>query len=192
MSSCPAPGRDWSDVSTAPGSPRYLSHGKDDWMTPPETVGAVLSALGGSIGLDPASNSHGRPNIPAAVHFTIEDDGLSQDWRADTAFLNPPFSAAKQWVKKGLEEVAAGRLGALIVLQSARPDGQRFHILKPYPVAFTVGRIGFIDPATGTPVKGNVGGSMFHLIKSTVTIADFARFYAALSPSCTVYRGAEP
>lgn len=173
------------------GSPRHLSHEKDDWMTPADVVERVRIALGGTIGLDPASNSHDRPNIPAERHYTTVDDGLAQDWNAATGFLNPPYSAATRWVKKGVSEVAAGHLGALVILQSARPDGQRFHICKPYPVAFTAGRIGFIDPATGKPATRNTGGSMFHLVKQSIAADDFARFYEAFSPFCSVYRGGE-
>lgn len=173
------------------GSPGYLSHDRDDWMTPRSVVDSVLCALGGTIDLDPASNSHDRPNVPARTHYTVADDGLSQDWNADTGFLNPPFSQVKRWVKKGIGEVAAGHLDALIILQSARPDGQRFHVLKSYPVAFTAGRIGFIDPATGRPVTRNNVGSMFHLVKRTVTADDFERFRLAFAPFCSVYRGAE-
>ena len=173
------------------GSPRDLSHGKDDWMTPRDVVDRVRCALDGTIGLDPASNSHDRPNVDALEHYTADDDGLSQDWNADTAFLNPPFSTVKYWVKKGIAEVTAGNVDALIILQSARPDGQRFHLLKSYPVAFTAGRIDFIDPATGRPVTRNTIGSMFHLVKSEVTADDFERFHAAFSPTCSVYRGGE-
>jgi hypothetical protein len=61
--------------------------------TPKEVIDAVLECFG-EIDLDPCSNSptDGEPNIPAAWHFTKEDDGLAQNWVATNAFLNPPYS----------------------------------------------------------------------------------------------------
>jgi hypothetical protein len=56
----------------------------DVWLTPPY----ILDALG-PFDLDPCSPV-GRPWDTAAKHYTIEDDGLAQEW-AGRVWLNPPY-----------------------------------------------------------------------------------------------------
>lgn len=45
--------------------------------------------------------------------FTI--DGLKQDWSKDVNFLNPPFSAIKQWLRKARAEAEKGALTVVIL-----------------------------------------------------------------------------
>lgn len=59
---------------------------KDEWLTPREII-IVL----GPFDLDPCSPIV-RPWPTANHHFTIEDDGLSQDWtQYGRVWLNPPY-----------------------------------------------------------------------------------------------------
>lgn len=43
-------------------------------------------------------------------YYTIEDNGLAQDWTGETVFCNPPYSAREQtdWVKKCYEHSQGG------------------------------------------------------------------------------------
>ncbi|NJN39484.1 MAG: hypothetical protein HC790_13600 [Acaryochloridaceae cyanobacterium CSU_3_4] len=51
--------------------------------------------------LDPATNSHHSPNVPAQNVYTIDDDGLAHDWTtADSIWINPPFSLMDEFVVK--------------------------------------------------------------------------------------------
>ena len=50
----------------------------DDYYTP----AWVFDAMGLRFDLDPASPPGGVPWIPAARYFTMEDDGLAQEWTA--------------------------------------------------------------------------------------------------------------
>lgn len=170
-------------------SPDYHRHEKDEWLTPGHIVEAARAAMG-RIDLDPCSNSSTRPNVPAARHFTREDDGLSREW-SGAVFLNHPYSQADAWVRKALREIAAGRAEQVIVLDAARPDTRRFHLLAGYPVAFVRGRIKFIDGDTGAPATRPTIPSAIFYLKNDMTPADYSRFRAAFSPFCSVYRGAD-
>jgi hypothetical protein len=58
--------------------------------TPLKIFEAVRYTLGSIIELDPASDEIINNGVGADRIFTLEDDGLQQDWVADTLFLNAP------------------------------------------------------------------------------------------------------
>jgi hypothetical protein len=63
----------------------------------------VFEALGCRFDLDPASPGKDVvPWIPADRHFTIVEDGLTQDWGDDLVFLNFPYTkdATPLWAEK--------------------------------------------------------------------------------------------
>lgn len=79
----------------------------DEWYTP-ECVWRKVQDFFGVISLDPCSNSHDRPNVPAQNVYTKEDDGLSKEWYGKV-FVNPPYSKVKVWTEKLVSEVDSGR-----------------------------------------------------------------------------------
>jgi hypothetical protein len=89
-----------TDVSFLEGGDQSSEYrGKDNpnrhdvHLTPHKYIPAIEAAFEGyGLWLDPFSNSHDTPNIPAAVNYTIEDNALEQDWNLDTIFFNPPYS----------------------------------------------------------------------------------------------------
>ena len=60
------------------------STGKDEWLTPPEIVKSL-----GEFDLDPCSPIE-RPWDTAKNHFTINDNGLIQNWFG-RVWCNPPY-----------------------------------------------------------------------------------------------------
>jgi hypothetical protein len=66
----------------------------DEWLTPPE----ILQRLG-QFDLDPCSPIN-RPWPTAGQHYTVEDDGLAQQW-AGRIWCNPPFGReAMKWMRR--------------------------------------------------------------------------------------------
>ena len=62
---------------------------KAELVSPPRVLGVASSFLNG-IDLDPASSDRANLLVSAKRHFTKEDDGLKQEWNADTVYLYPP------------------------------------------------------------------------------------------------------
>ena len=78
------------------------------------TIKTVMDFYG-EIGLDPTSNP--EKSIPAKHHFTKEDNCLIQDWTGKgPVFMNPPYSTAKPFLEKALEEYHAGNVPEVIFL----------------------------------------------------------------------------
>jgi len=108
--------------SAAPDEHRlavHFSSASDEWLTPPHIIARVVQVLG-AIDLDPCSNDHGAPNVPAARHFTAADDGLAQPW-VGRVFMNSPYGRSiGRWVDKLVGEYEAGRVTQAIALLPAR------------------------------------------------------------------------
>lgn len=71
---------------------------RDDYYTPP----LVFAALALEFDIDVCAPPGGVPWIPAKRFFTVEDDGLSQEWEG-RVWMNPPYSQATRWVDRFIE-----------------------------------------------------------------------------------------
>ncbi len=76
--------------------------GEQEWYTPPEIMGVVRLLLG-EIELDPASCETANKIVGAKRFFSKSDDGLSQDWKAETLWLNHPFSKGEKACKVAIK-----------------------------------------------------------------------------------------
>jgi hypothetical protein len=111
--------------------------GTDVWLTPP----SILEALG-EFDLDPCS-SLGRPWDTARHHFTIEDDGLAQEWFG-RVWCNPPYGKA---MNPFLDKMV--KHGNGIVLIFARTETKAFFDYvwdKADAILFIKGRLKFHTP----------------------------------------------
>lgn len=119
----------------------------DEWLTPPE----VLRNLG-EFDLDPCSPVY-RPWDTAKHHFTIDDQGLIQQWFG-RVWMNPPYgSELIKWLEK------LSHHGNGIALTFARTDTAAFHkyvFPKADSMLFIDGRLNFYTVA-GTRSKMNSG-----------------------------------
>ena len=84
----------------------------DERYTPQWILDLAVQVMGG-IDLDPCADPQKR--VPAATHYTKAADGLNQAW-AGRVFLNPPYSAASQWLKHLCLYVEAGAVPEAMVL----------------------------------------------------------------------------
>jgi len=151
--------RDDADtMEDAPGRPArslhrlgvHFSSASTEHYTPPAIIEAVIACLG-SIDLDPCSNSHHRPRVPARWHFTREDDGLGQPWEG-RVFMNPPYGRViDRWVDKLVNEYRAGRTTAAVALLPGRIDTRWFARLRDFPWCAVRGRLTFLGGANAAP-----------------------------------------
>ncbi len=98
----------------------------------------LFDAMGLEFDIDVAAPVHGIPWIPAKRWFSQADDGLAQDWGGALVWMNPPFSNARPWVDKFIEN--ANGL-ALVVASKSKWFGQLWDVcdaVMPMPplVAF--------------------------------------------------------
>ena len=166
-------------ATRTPGPAPMFSSNTGDWYTPPEIVEAVRE-LFGIIDLDPCSNSHETPNVPALAHFTRDDDGLSREW-SGRVYLNPPYGKGiGPWIEKVREEHEAGRVTAAVVLVKAATDTRWFRVLSErYPRCEVAGRLKF----SGCKAPAPFPSVLFYLGDEVQRFAEvFARFGVIVAP----------
>lgn len=119
----------------------------NEWLTPPEIIKDL-----GFFDLDPCSPVI-RPWDTAALHYNINDDGLSKDW-IGRVWLNPPYGKeVEKWLKK------LANHGNGIALIFARTETAAFFQEvwnKATSVLFIEGRIHFYD-VLGSRAPANAG-----------------------------------
>lgn len=97
------------------------SSDKMDWGTPNKLFERLNNYF--NFTLDPCSS---HENKKCEKNFTIEDDGLQQDWSQDVVFMNPPYgNMLKDWVQKAYEESLKG--ATVVCLVPSRTDVRWFH-----------------------------------------------------------------
>jgi len=108
-----------------------------EWYTPKR----IFKALGIDFDLDPCSPGQDIVSwIPAKIHLTIRDDGLTTKWFGNV-FMNPPYGMdTPKWMRR------LSKHGNGIALVFARPDTRWFHDYIPLAeaICFIKGRIHFV------------------------------------------------
>ena len=112
-----------------------------EWATPQDLFDKLNSEF--CFTLDPCAD---HSNHKCAKYYTVEQDGLKQDWSGETVFCNPPYGKEiYNWVKKCFCEVYAGACPCAVMLIPARTDTRWFHeyIYHKAEVRFIRGRLKF-------------------------------------------------
>jgi len=112
-----------------------------DWATPQDFYDKVNTQLG-PFTLDACASAQ---NAKCNKFFTVEQDGLAQDWYGNNVFLNPPYGRGiDKWIKKAYEESLKSRT-RVVMLVPARPDTKYWHnyIMKANEIHFVKGRLKF-------------------------------------------------
>jgi phage N-6-adenine-methyltransferase len=127
---------------------RAQGTGENEWYTPAEHIEAAREVLG-EIDLDPASSIIANRTVRATRFFTLEDNGLEQEWHG-RVWINPPYAQPYilHFAQKIAKEYSEGRTLEAIALTHNYTDTAWFHLLGTYAAAicFTRGRIGFLSP----------------------------------------------
>ena len=129
--------------------PALLSHESTEHYTPQYIINVVITCMG-AIDLDPCSNNREIPNVPAARHYTAQDDGLVQPW-VGRVFLNPPFGHdVERWFSKLYLERRECRTTEAIVLWKSATETAAWKTLTAIScrVCFPSARIRFVGPSS--------------------------------------------
>jgi phage N-6-adenine-methyltransferase len=113
------------------------SKNSDEWETPRWLYDKLDSIF--HFTLDPCAT---HENHKCTKYYTIEQDGLLQDWNNEIAFINPPYSKIKDWAKKW----AQAYRGTFVLLIPSRTDTRYVHqYIFPHSsvVCFVKGRLKF-------------------------------------------------
>ena len=119
-----------------------FSRKSDEWTTPQWLFDKLNEQY--SFTLDPASDGL---NNKCVKHYTIQTDGLSQSWKGETVFINPPYSKTYDWVKKAHNEGLSNNTKCIMLIP-ARTDTRWYHEFCLDPLAvksitFIKGRLKF-------------------------------------------------
>jgi phage N-6-adenine-methyltransferase len=134
----------------------------DEWYTPVDYIERARQALGGTIDIDGASNAKAQKVVRATRYFSQDDDGLAQEWHG-TVWLNPPYSCKDEFITKLLDELAAGRTTAAVLLthNSTSATWWQRAARGARQVCFPCGRIKFVTPDGTEGASPAQGQSLF-------------------------------
>lgn len=122
-----------------------FSSQSSEWTTPQSLFDDLNLEF--NFTLDPAAT---KENAKCTKFFTLEDDGLIQDWSKERVFCNPPYGRViGMWVKK----MATEEVEICVGLLPARTDTRWFHeyIYNKAEIRFLQGRIKFGDSKNSAP-----------------------------------------
>ena len=135
-----------------------LHTGDEESYTPPKYIESARAVMG-EIDLDPASNTMAQENVKADKYFTVNDNGLEQDW-SGRVWLNPPYTARviNKFIDKTVQDFSSGEIKEAIVLTNNNTDTSWFHnaAKTASAICFTAGRINFLkrDGSKSSPTNG--------------------------------------
>ena len=126
----------------------HYSSKTNEWSTPQAFFDELNKEF--NFTLDPCATSE---NAKCTKYFTVEDDGLKQDWSNDIVFMNPPYGRdIKYWIKKAYEESLNG--ATVVCLIPSRTDTAYWHNYifgKADDIRFLRGRLKFGESKNPAP-----------------------------------------
>lgn len=126
----------------------HYSSKSNEWATPMKLFDELDKEF--NFTLDPCST---HENAKCSRHFTIEENGLEQDWSKDIVFMNPPYGRGiRHWIEKAYKESNKG--ATVVCLIPARTDTTYWHDFifgKADDIRFLRGRLKFGDSKNSAP-----------------------------------------
>jgi DNA polymerase len=156
---------------------RANGQGKNnEWFTPPEILELARTVLT-EIDLDPASTEAANQTVKAAKFYSLEEDGLKQEWHG-RVWLNPPYSwpEIERFIEKLVAETEAGRVTEALVLVDNKTDTAWFRAANQLAAAicFTE-RIRFLRPDGGLGFAPTRGQALFYIGPNKQRFAEIFR-----------------
>ena len=145
------------NVKNAVNRPHVLNNsGNDEWFTPSDIIEAARSVLG-EIDLDPASCDVANKIVKAEKYYTIDDDGLTKEWKG-RVWMNPPYSTGK--ISLFIEKLFESKdVSEAIVLTNNATETKWFGLFFKHAtkICFPSSRIRFLkdNSELGSPLQGN-------------------------------------
>lgn len=129
-----------------------FSSKSDEWSTPQDVFDQLNCEF--QFDLDPCATEN---NHKTDYYFTVEQNGLVQDWSGHKVFCNPPYSAIDKWVEKAFRE-SRHDYTTVVLLIPARTDTRYFHnfIYNRSEIRFIKGRIKFGHSKNSAPFPSMV------------------------------------
>ena len=125
----------------------------EEWATPPDFFKLLNDEF--NFTLDACAT---RANAKCAKFFTKEQNGLCQDWGAETVFCNPPYGTQMHaWARKCHEAAVTG--ATVVMLAHSRTDTRWFHdwvYRNAAEIRFVRGRLKFGDGKQSAPFPSMV------------------------------------
>lgn len=143
----------------------------NEWYTPVCYVDAARKVMGG-IDLDPASCEMANQVIKANRYYTKEDNGLTQEWKAKSVWLNPPYGSTGDvsnmgaFTRKLIREYQTGNVEQAIILLTSKTDATWFQPLWDYTICFPNHLIYFTGDR---PNKSHYNGKYCHIHGTSFT-----------------------
>lgn len=133
--------------------------GEFEWYTPKEIIEAARKLMK-TIDVDPASSDIANQIVKATTYYTVEDDGLKQEWRGNV-WMNPPYSQplVTQFCNLLVEKYVMGEINQACVLVNNATETEFYQNMMKHceAICFIKGRVKFIDQegkSTGAPLQG--------------------------------------
>ncbi len=133
--------------------------GNFEYYTPSFIIEAARTTMG-NIDLDPSSCKIANERVKAGKIFTLDDNGLKQNWQGNI-WMNHPFGkkSNKLWIDKLVSEYKSGNVKQACCITFAATSEKWFQPLLQFPQCFLSPRTNYLYPngkiKTGCP-KGSV------------------------------------
>ena len=123
----------------------------DNWATPQDFFDAWNALY--DFELDVCAD---HDNAKCQNYFTIEEDGLQQDWKTRRCWMNPPYGREiGKWMQKAYQESQKG--ATVVCLVPARTDTTWWHdYAMQGSITFIRGRLKFGDSKNSAPFPSAV------------------------------------
>ena len=135
------------------GGAMGFSSKSGDWDTPQAFFDKLNEQF--EFTLDPCAT---EASAKCKKYFTKEDDGLAQDWKGHTVFVNPPYGRGiGAWLKKGYQESKRHNT-VVVMLVPARTDTKWWHdyVMRAKEVHLVRGRLKFGSSENAAPFPSAV------------------------------------
>jgi site-specific DNA-methyltransferase (adenine-specific) len=130
-----------------------ISSKTNEWETPDWFFNVLNNEF--NFTLDPCCK---KETAKCNKFYTIENDGLEQDWSHDIVFMNPPYGGhTGSWIKKACEESIKGATVVCLIVSAT--DRSYWHDwIFPFAsqIRFIRGRIKFGKAKTTAPFASAV------------------------------------